>query len=53
MTKNLKKITAEIIKYRIFFSKIAIYMSLGIHKGRSSYRRLLQPSKENIQHFNT
>ncbi len=32
-------------------SKIAIYLSLGLHKGRPSYRRSLQPSKENIQHF--
>jgi hypothetical protein len=27
------------------------YWSLGLHKGRPSYRRSLQPSKENIQHF--
>ncbi len=41
-------------KYQIFFwSKIAIYLSLGLHKGRPSYRRSLQPSKENIQHFKT
>ncbi len=32
-------------------SKIAIYLSLGLHKGRPCYRRSLQPSKENIQHF--
>jgi hypothetical protein len=32
--------------------KIAIYLSLGLHKGRPSYRRG-QPSKENIQHFKT
>jgi hypothetical protein len=30
---------------------MAIYLSLGHHKGRPSYRRNLQPSKENIQHF--
>ncbi len=35
-----------------FWSKIAIYLSLGLHKGRPSYRRSLQPSK-NIQHFDT
>ncbi len=30
------------------------YLSLGLHKGRLSYRRSLQPSKEeNIQHFKT
>ncbi len=32
-----------------FWSKIAIYLYLGLHKGRPSYRRSLQPSKENIQ----
>ncbi len=34
-----------------FWSKTAIYLSLGLHKGRPCYRRSLQPSKENIQHF--
>ncbi len=29
---------------------IAIYLSLGLHKIRPSYRRSLQPSKEKIQH---
>jgi hypothetical protein len=37
----------------IVFLKIAIYSSLGLHKGRSSYRRNLQPSKDNIHHFKT
>jgi hypothetical protein len=36
-----------------FWSKIGIYLSLGLHKGRPSFRRSLQPSKENIQHFKT
>ncbi len=36
-----------------FESKNAIDLSLGLHKGRPSYRRSLQPSKENIQHFKT
>ncbi len=31
----------------------AIYLLLGLHNGRPSYRRSLQPSKENIQHFKT
>jgi hypothetical protein len=31
--------------------KIAIYISLGLHKGHPSYRRSFQLSKENIQHF--
>jgi hypothetical protein len=42
--KVKKKNTAEIC----FISEIAIYLSLGLHKGRPSYRRNLQPSKENI-----
>jgi hypothetical protein len=51
-TKNMKerKNTAE-----IFFCfkkiKIAIYFSPGLHQGRPNYRRRIQPSKENIQHF--
>ncbi len=28
-------------------------LSLGLHKGRPSYRRSLQPSKENIQYLKT
>ncbi len=52
MTKDWEKITAE--KNLVFFwSKIAIYLSLGLHKGHPSYRRSLLPSKENIQHFKT
>ncbi len=43
MTRNWKKIG----------SKIAIYLSLGLHRGCTSYKRSLQPSKENIQHFKT
>ncbi len=34
-------------------SKIAIYLSLDLHKRRQRYKRSLQQSKENIQHFNT
>ena len=38
----------------IFFgSKNTIYLSLGLHEGRPSYRRSLQHSKKNIQHFKT
>jgi hypothetical protein len=37
----------------IFISKLAIYLSIGLHKGGPSYRRSLQPSKEKIQHFKT
>ncbi len=34
-----------------FWSKTAIYLSLGLHKVCPSYRRSLQLSKEAIQHF--
>ncbi len=36
----------------LFWSKIAIYLSLGLHEGRLSYRRSLQTSK-NIQNTKT
>jgi hypothetical protein len=36
---------------QFFLSQLAIYLSLGLHKGHLSYRRSLQPSKENIQHL--
>ncbi len=36
-----------------FESKTTIYLSLGLRKGFRKYRRSLQPSKENIQHFKT
>jgi hypothetical protein len=49
MTKNLKKYTAE----NFFKSKTTISLSLGLHKGRPSYKRSLQLSKENIQHLKT
>jgi hypothetical protein len=42
-----------LIKKKLFGSKNTIYLSLGLHKGRSSYGRSLQPSKENFQHFKT
>ncbi len=37
------------LKKYFCWSKIAIYLSLGHYKGRPSYRRSLQPSKENIR----
>ncbi len=41
-------------KKNFFFeSKTTIYLSLSLHKERSSYRRSLQLSKEAIQHFKT
>ncbi len=36
-----------------FWSKMAIRLPLSLHKKRPSYRRSLQPSKNNIQHFKT
>jgi hypothetical protein len=48
MTKKRKKITAKKI-----ISNIAIYLSLGLYKGCPSYRRRLQPSKDNIEQFKT
>jgi hypothetical protein len=50
--KLKQKITAKNLIF-IFWTKIAIYLSLGLHKGRQNYRRSLQPSKENIQHLKT
>ncbi len=44
MIKNLKKLQMK---------KTTIYLSLGLHKGRPSYQRSLQLSKENSQHFKT
>ncbi len=50
--QKLKKITAE--KFFLFFwSKTAIYLSLGLHKVCSSNRRSLQLTKEAIQNFKT
>jgi hypothetical protein len=46
MIKNL-----TIYSWIFLMSKIAIYVSLDIHKGHPSYTRSLQPSKENMQHF--
>ncbi len=40
-------------KSNFFWKKISIYSSLGFHEGRPSYKKGLQPSKENIQHFKT
>jgi hypothetical protein len=52
MIKDWKKINSW--KKKIFFwSEIAIYLFLGLHKGRLSSSRSLHPSKENIWHFKT
>ncbi len=45
MTQNQEKISRW-KKYSIFLSKTTIYLSIGLYKGRSSYRRSLQPLKE-------
>jgi hypothetical protein len=50
---KLKKIYSWKFLFLVSLSTIAIYLSLGLHKGRPSYRRSLQPSKEKIQHFKT
>ncbi len=47
--KNVKRFTAGFFFF--FWSKIAIYLSLVLHKERTSYRRSLQHSKVNIQHW--
>jgi hypothetical protein len=50
--QKLEKIYSWKIKLNFFGSKTTIYLSLYInYKGRPSYRRCLQLSKENIQHF--
>ncbi len=36
---------------KFYWSKNAMYLSLGLLKECRSYRRSLQPSKENIKHF--
>jgi hypothetical protein len=43
--KNEKKFTAENKTYIFWDKKTTVYLSLGLHKGRPSYRRSLQPSK--------
>ncbi len=52
MTKNLKKFIAK-KEINFFGSKTTLYLLRGLHKGRPSYRKSLQPSKENIQHYKT
>jgi hypothetical protein len=49
--QNFKKDTAGNFLNIYFESKTTIYPSLGLLKVRSSYRRSLQPSKENVKHF--
>ena len=51
MTKICKIFQLE-KKFKFFWSKIALFLSLGLHKGRPSYKTNLQPSKGNTQHQN-
>jgi hypothetical protein len=39
--------------YIFLDQKLQFTIFLGLHKGRPSYRRSLQPSKENIQYLKT
>ncbi len=39
-------------KRSYFVIKITVYLSLGLHEGRSSYRRNLKPSKVYLKNFN-
>jgi hypothetical protein len=48
---KIKIIAGNLIS--IFLIKNPIYLSLGLHKGRPSYWRSFQPSKENIQYLKT
>ncbi len=50
--KLIKKLLLK-KKLNFFGSKTTIYLSLGLHKGRPSHRKSLQPSKENIQYLKT
>jgi hypothetical protein len=50
MTKTKKKLTAGKNLNLLIYCRVVF---LGLHKRRPSYRKSLQPSKENIQHFKT
>jgi hypothetical protein len=51
LAKNLISQLKEFFIYYFLVSKTTIYFFLVLHEGRPSYRRSLQPSKENIQDF--
>ncbi len=53
MTKKWGEKNLQQKKFLFVLSKIAIYLSLGLHKESPSYWRRLQLSKEAIQHFKT
>ncbi len=48
-----KKCKKNLLLKKIFVSKTTINLPLGLRKGFPSYRRSLQSTKENIQHFKT
>ncbi len=50
MAKNWKRTQRKFFSF-LFFIINCNLLSLGLHKGNSSYRRSIQPSKKNIQHF--
>jgi hypothetical protein len=51
--QKFEKIYSWKFLFYFFDKKITIYLSLGLHKGRPSYRRSLHPPKEKVQHFKT
>ncbi len=53
MTKNWKKLQLKKNTFFITKNYNLPYLSLGLHRERPGYKRNLQFSKENIQHFKT
>ncbi len=51
--KKCLQITKALRRWCYQCCRLSIYLSLGLHKVRPSYRRSLQLSKEAIQHFKT
>jgi hypothetical protein len=49
--KKKRKKKKKIVSNLFFYIKNCIYLYLGLLKGRRSYRKSVQPSKENIQHL--
>ncbi len=49
--QNFKNEKIQVKCFVYFFDQKLQFTSLGLHKGRPSYRSSLQPSKENIQYF--
>jgi hypothetical protein len=51
--QKIKTFTDENSFFNFLDQKLQLTYSKASKKGRPSYRRSLQPSKENIQHFKT